>query len=346
MTTGSPTQEDVTQEGLGRTLRKRLLSVPTLTSLAIAALFVLFLATRFEFDWDEISSNIRGMDPALYAAGLAAYYASFVLRGLRWRLLVRNSGLDSQEGASLPSAPRFSQLIIIGWFVNSIAVLRMGDPYRAYALSREAKVGMAPSLGTILAERVTDMFAILALLLVGVAGYSASGDASVVVRVLAAALLMTAALVVLLFVMKRFGVRLAGRLPSAIARRYRAFHDVALGSLRQLPALLTLGICGWLLEAARLYFVVQALDMSISLPLILIVSLGHAILSAVPTPGGVGAVEPGVTALLVLGLERSDALSVTLVDRTITYLSVLVIGGVTLLLWQSSIARRNRKRDG
>ena len=193
--------------------------------------------------------------------------------------------------------PRFSQLIIIGWFVNSIAVLRMGDPYRAYALSREAKVGMAPSLGTILAERVTDMFAILALLLVGVAGYSASGDASVVVRVLAAALLMTAALVVLLFVMKRFGVRLAGRLPSAIARRYRAFHDVALGSLRQLPALLTLGICGWLLEAARLYFVVQALDMSISLPLILIVSLGHAILSAVPTPGGVGAVEPGVTAL-------------------------------------------------
>ena len=346
MTTGSPTQEDVTQEGLGRTLRKRLLSVPTLTSLAIAALFVLFLATQFEFDWVKAWSNIRGMDPALYAAGLAAYYASFVLRGLRWRLLVRNSGLDSQEGASLPSVPRFSQLIIIGWFVNSIAVLRMGDPYRAYALSREAKVGMAPSLGTILAERVTDVFAILALVLIGVVGYSASGDASVVVRVLLAALLLAAVLASLLFTMKAVGLRLSARLPSGLERRYRAFHSVALGSLRRLPSVMALGVGGWMLEAARLYLVVEALDLSIGWPLVLIVALAHAILSAFPTPGGVGAVEPGVTALLVLGLERSDALSVTLVDRTITYLSVLVIGGVTLLLWQSSIARRNRKRDG
>ncbi len=346
MITGGPVQGEAGQEGLGPTLRRRLLSLPTLTSLAIAALFILFLTTRFELDWAKTWSNIRGMNPALYAAGLAAYYSSFILRGTRWRLLVRNAGIDSQEGAALPSAPRFSQLIIIGWFVNSVSVLRMGDAYRAYTLSREAKVGMASSLGTILAERVTDMFAILALLLVGVAGFSASGDASVVIRVLAAALLMTAALVVLLFVMRTFGVRLAGRLPSGLAGRYRAFHDVTLGSLRQLPALMALGLGGWLLEATRLYFVVQALDLSISLPLILIVALGHAILSAVPTPGGVGAVEPGVTALLVLGLERSDALSVTLVDRTITYLSILAVGGVTMLLWQSSIARRNRKRDG
>ncbi len=347
MTADGSAHEDVTQEGLGPTLRRRLLSIPTLTSLAIAALFVLFLATRFDIDWAKTWSNIRGMNPALYAAGLAAYYSSFILRGMRWRLLVQNAGIDSQDGAALPSAPRFSQMIIIGWFVNSISVLRMGDAYRAYTLSREAKVGMASSLGTILAERVTDMFAILALLLVGVAGFLASGDASVVIRVLVAvSTLMTAALVVLLFVMRTFGARLAGRLPSGLAGRYRAFHEVTLGSLRQLPALMALGLGGWLLEATRLYFVVQALDLSISLPLILIVALGHAILSAVPTPGGVGAVEPGVTALLVLGLERSDALSVTLVDRTITYLSILAVGGVTMLLWQSSIARRNRKRDG
>ena len=314
-------------------------------SLAIAAVFVLFLATRFEFDWAKTWSNIRGMDPALYAAGLAAYYASFVLRGLRWRLLVQNAGIDSQEGSALPSAPRFSQLIVIGWFVNSISVLRMGDAYRAYALSREARVGMAPSLGTILAERVTDVFAILALVLVGVAGFSASDDVSVVLRLLAAALLLAGVVTSLLLFMRAFGPRLAGRLPFGLERRYRAFHDVALGSLRRLPSVLALGLGGWLLEAVRLYLVVEALELSIGWPLVLIVSLAHAILSVVPTPGGIGAVEPGVTALLVLELERSDALSVTLVDRTITYLSVLIIGGLTLLLWQSSLARRNRRRD-
>ena len=346
MTTDNPPQGDMSQEGLGPTLRRRLLSVPTLTTLAIAALFVLFLATRFEFDWAKAWSNIRGMDPALYAAGLAAYYASFILRGMRWRLLVQNAGIDSEEGATLPSTPRFSQLIVIGWFVNSISVLRMGDAYRAYTLSREARVGMAPSLGTLLAERATDVFAILALVLVGIAGFSVSDDVSVVLRVLAAALLLAGVLAALLLIMKAFGLRLAGRLPSGLQRRYQAFHEVAFGSLKRLPWVMALGLGGWLLEAARLYLVVEALGLSIGWPLVLIVSLGHAILSAVPTPGGIGAVEPGVTALLALGLERSDALSVMLVDRTITYLSILVIGGLTFLLWQSSITRRNRKRDG
>ncbi len=346
MSLRSPTQGNAAQEGLGTTLRRRLLSVPTLTSLAIAGLFVLFLATRFEFDWGKTWSNILGMNPGLYAAGLAAYYLSFFLRGMRWRLLVQNAGVESEGGAALPGTPRFAQLIVIGWFVNSIAVLRMGDAYRAYALTREARIGMAPSLGSILAERATDVFAILALVLVGVAGFSASGDTSVVVRVLLAAILLAGALTTLLLVMKAAGPRLASRLPMALEARYRAFHDVALGSLRRLPIVMALGVGGWLLEAARLYLVVQALDLSIGWPLVVIVALAHAILSTVPTPGGVGAVEPGVTALLVLGLERSDALSVTLVDRTITYLSVLVIGGLTLLLWQSSMARRNRKRDG
>ncbi len=346
MTAHIPAQDDATQEGLGTTLRRRLLSVPTLTSLAIAALFILFLATRFDFDWAKTWSNIRGMNPALYAAGLAAYYLSFLLRGMRWRILVQNAGMDSQEGAALPSTLRFAQLIVIGWFVNSIAVLRMGDPYRAYALSREAKVGMAPSLGTILAERATDVFAVLALVMVGVAGFSASGDASVVVRVLLAAVLLAGVLMALLLAMKAVGLRLSARLPSSLRQWYRAFHQVALGSLRRLPSVMALGLGGWMLEAVRLYLVVEALDLSMGWPLVLIVALAHAILSTVPTPGGVGAVEPGVTALLVLGLERSDALSVTLVDRTITYISVLVIGGLTLLLWQASLARRNRRRDG
>ena len=346
MTPDNPSQGESVREGLGPTLRRRLLSVPTLLSLLIAAFFILFLATRFEFDWAKAWSNILGMNPALYVAGLAAYYASFIFRGMRWRILVQNAGMEFREGAGLPSTPRFSQLIIIGWFVNSISVLRMGDAYRAYALAREARVGMAPSLGTILAERVTDMFAILALVLIGVAGFSGSDDANVVLRVLAAALLLAAALASMLFLMKAVGLRLARRLPGGLEPRYRAFHDVTLGSLKRLPVLMALGLAGWLLEAARLYLVVEALDLSISWPLVLIVSLGHAILSAVPTPGGIGAVEPGVTALLVLGLERSDALSVTLVDRTITYLSILIIGGLTLLLWQASMARRNRRRDG
>ena len=319
----------------------RFLSIPTLISLLIAILFILFLATQFDLDWTKTWDNIRGLNPFHYGLGLILYYLSFVVRGFRWRMLVKTAGTHSDQSFSLPSIPRFSQLILLGWFVNSIAWLRMGDAYRAYTLTQESNMDMPSSLGTILAERVTDMVAILALILVGVTWYSSSSESSVVWKVFAAAIFMGAALGVILFVMRKFGTRIARKFPAAIESRYREFHNVTMRSLAQLPAATLLGLIGWLLETARLVLVVYSLDLSITWPLALVVSIGHAILSTVPTPGGVGAVEPGVTGLLVLGMDRSDALSVALTDRTITYLSILVFGGIAMLFWQASYRRRN-----
>ena len=86
----------------------------------------------------------------------------------------------------------------------------------------------------------------------------------------------------------------------------------------------------------------QALGFDIPLSLVLVAALGHAILSTVPTPGGIGAVEPGVTGLLILGMTRHDAASVALLDRSITYLSVIVIGGIIFLIWNINRSRRKR----
>ena len=54
-----------------------------------------------------------------------------------------------------------------------------------------------------------------------------------------------------------------------------------------------------------------------------------------PTPGGVGAVEPGITGLLLLGMDSSQAAAVAISDRSITYLSVLVIGGIIFFARQT-----------
>ena len=133
--------------------------------------------------------------------------------------------------------------------------------------------------------------------------------------------------------MKGYGARFARLLPARLADSFTRFRQGTLGSLKQLRLVFLLGLAAWLLEVGRLYFVVQALDLSISLPLVLIVALGHAILSTVPTPGGVGAVEPGTTTLLLLGLAKAEAASVALLDRSITYLSVLVFGGLAFAAW-------------
>ena len=78
------------------------------------------------------------------------------------------------------------------------------------------------------------------------------------------------------------------------------------------------------------------------LSLIAITALCAAILSAVPIPGGVGFVEPGIMGLLLLSMGRQDAVSVALVDRSITFVSVIAIGVVVFLavqVWQGRSSR-------
>ena len=325
-------------------IRRRFLSAPTLLSFGVAAGVLLFLANRFDVDWSATLDTIRGMNPWLYTLAFFAYYLSFGFRGARWRLLAGNAGVPASPGARLPSTLECSQLLIIGWFVNTIAWLRLGDAYRAYAFSEESGGGFSWSLGTILAERALDMAVIFAVLLVSAILLTTAQDAPASKYILVAASAMAFALVSLLLLMRRFGVRLARFLPRRLEAAYRSFQEGTLGSFKDVHVLIVLSLLGWALEITRLYFVIRALGLDVEPALVPVVALGHAILSTVPTPGGVGVVEPGITGLLLISLERSDAVSTTLVDRSITYVSVLVIGGLVFFLRQLMKARSARRQ--
>ena len=145
---------------------------------------------------------------------------------------------------------------------------------------------------------------------------------------------MLSLLVLILLFMRFYGIKLASVLPVRFRRAYQDFQNSTLGSFKNLCVLVFLGTLGWLLEIARLYFVIESLGLSVSLPLIVIVALGSSILSTVPTPGGIGAVESGVTALLMISLGRPESLAITLLDRSITYLSVVILGGAAFLIAQ------------
>jgi uncharacterized protein (TIRG00374 family) len=325
-------------------LRKRFFSLPTLLSFGIAISFMLFLATRFNLDWGATWANVRGMNPWLYLLAFALYYTSFAFRSLRWRLLARNTGALASPETRLPSVFETAQFIIMGWFVNAIMWLRLGDAYRAYAFAHESRGSFSWSLGTVLAERIIDMSTVFGLLIISAALLTVTSDSSTFTYMIAAAAVTVLAAVVLLMVMRAYGSRVARFLPSRLESAYRGFHQGTLGGFKQLPTLFFLGFMGWLMEIARLYFVIQALGVDIPLPLVAIVALGSALLSAVPTPGGVGAVEPGITGLLLLALARDDAVSVALVDRSITYVSVVITGGLVFLLRQVVLSRRRPQK--
>ena len=326
-------------------LRRRVLSLPTLLSFAVAAAFILFLATGVDLDWGETWDNIKSMDPWLYALAAVLYYISFIFRGARWRILALNAAARRGDGdVRIPSTLGMSQLILIGWFVNSIAWLRLGDAYRAHAFAEDSNSSFSWSLGTVLAERVLDMVVVAVIMAISVAAVALTIGFSGSKYILVIPLIMVVGAIALVGLMVKFGSRLAGLLPRKIEAAYHRFHEGTIGSFDQLPVVMALGITGWLLEMGRLYFVLQALGIDIGLPLTAVVALSHAILSTVPTPGGVGAVEPGVTGLLLIKLSRPDAAAAAILDRSITYVSVIAVGGLVFLLRQVIQMRRARRR--
>ena len=266
-------------------ITRRIFSIPTLLSFGIALSFILFLSTRFDLDWGQTWRGIRDMNPWLYLLALALYYLSFIFRGMRWKMLATNAAESSLETPRVPSTLHTSQLIVIGWFVNSVTWLRMGDAYRAYAFAEDSDSSFSWSLGTLLAERVMDMVIVAAIILTAVAVLAVTSGQAVSVYIIVMAFVMTAGIIALTLFMKAYGDRAANFLPNRIKAAYRRFRQGTLDSFQRMPLAMLLGLIGWLLEMGRLYFVLAALGIDSGLVLIPIVAVGHAILSTVPTPG-------------------------------------------------------------
>lgn len=325
-------------------ITRRIFSIPTLLSFGIAAGVIFFLAARFELDWGATLRAIRDMNPWLYFLALSLYYLSFIFRGMRWKMLATNAAESSSDELRVPSTLHTSQLIVIGWFVNSVTWLRMGDAYRAYAFAEDSKSSFSWSLGTLLAERVMDMVIVAAIILAAALVLAVTQGQAVSVYIIVMASVMTVGIVAVALFMKAYGERAANLLPGRIKSAYQRFSQGTLGSFRRMPLAMFLGLLGWLLEMGRLYFVLVALGMDFSLVLVPIVAVGHAILSTVPTPGGVGAVEPGVAGLLLIELAAPEAAAATIVDRSITYFSIIVVGALLFVLRQALRIRRSRRR--
>lgn len=123
----------------------------------------------------EVLAEIRRADPLLLAAMVATATASFLLRAMRWRVLL----LPAHPGTGLRS--RFGATCI-GFMANNVFPARLGEIARAFALSRSERIGVSPSLASLVVERVFDtlvlaFFLLLTMSLPGFPGGEGEGAA-------------------------------------------------------------------------------------------------------------------------------------------------------------------------
>ncbi|MDP8904162.1 MAG: flippase-like domain-containing protein [Chloroflexota bacterium] len=326
-------------------LSRRLRDARTIISIVLPlALLGLIAINLRELDWARLVGNILAANPLLLLAAFAIYYLGFPLRGYRWSLLLRSTGTRVSVRDS-------SEIIFISWLVNCLVPAKLGDVYRAWLLRANFAVSLSRTFGTVFIERIFDLFAIATLgLAAGFWSFRAGlpPEVQIVFGIGVAVLL---ALSAGLYTVRNFGARTLRRLPLPAKGRLLEFYErfeegVFATNRRQVPYLAVVTGLIWATEAMRLLLVIEALgfrDVHLGISGAFFVALAASLLTAIPfTPAGLGVVELGVVGILtvIYGVDLNNATAITIVDRSISVLSIIVLGSIAYVFSSKTKPRR------
>ena len=307
-------------------LKKRLLDPKTILSFVVGVLLLITVFRKLG-DLSSAAKYMAGTNLWLYALAFVAYALTFPTRGLRWQRLLRNVGERHPAG-------KLTEYLFLSWFVNCLVPAKIGDVYRGYLLKKNEDVSLSKSMGTIFAERIIDTLTIfLAFGLSGLAVFHNRIPPQIRIY-LAAGVVLAAVCAMALVFMRHFGEAVFARFASVrVQQVYKRFEEGTLGSFKSMEVVVVLTLAAWLFEALRLFIVAHALaggspqlgDFSFVTGVF--AAVAASILTLVPTPGGLGAVEGGVTGVLILaGLTPGLALAIVIMDRIVSYWALILTG--------------------
>jgi uncharacterized protein (TIRG00374 family) len=121
-----------------------------IAGLAVAGL-ACWLLSR-DLDWDGVVAALAGADYRWVGLGALAIVGTFFTRTWRWQALLWNG--------HVPLRPAMTALLV-GQVVNHALPMRSGDVARALWIGSEAGTGASRALGTVAAEKVWDLLALL-----------------------------------------------------------------------------------------------------------------------------------------------------------------------------------------
>ena len=263
---------------------------------------------------------------------------NYVLRWLRWNYYLRVLGVGGIDRAS-------SALVFLSGFAMGLTPGKSGELTKSYWLREIAGTERAPLARTapiVFAERLVDGIAMLLLATSGLITFRFGGAALLVVAALAAAAVgVIQARPLVHWVLRAIEAR-------PRARRAAEVIETAYDSARELltwPRLVLavgVGMLSWGGECVALYVILLGLGAPPSLELVnqstFALAAGSLVGSASLLPGGIGAAEGTVAAVLdlVARQPRDVAAAATLLIRVCTLWFGVALGAASLVV----LARR------
>jgi uncharacterized protein (TIRG00374 family) len=310
----------------------RLVAVAIVIAVGIAAL--------------SISGDLSGIDDRLrdfawwtFAAACGFSIANYAIRFVRWEVYLR------MQSIAIPRAS--SAGVFVAGLSLAITPGKLGELVKSYFLRRLHDVPVTRSAPIVIAERVTDLIALIVLSVIGVAIYGIAVGVTV-----AAAAVVAAGLVILAWPRVAHAIIEVVTRPR-ITRRFRErlieIYDGLASLCRplRLLAATAIGGIGWLGECAGFALVVHGLPgASIDVGLATLIYAATTIAGALSfLPGGLGVTEGAMILLLVQsadGLDTAGAVAASVIIRVATlWLGVAI--GLAGVVW---VRRRIAARDG
>jgi uncharacterized protein (TIRG00374 family) len=268
---------------------------------------------------------------------MIVYFIGIWLRAIRWRILM-------SPFADVP-ALRLNNVILIGFTVNNVLPLRLGEVVRTVALRKSHGVPIPATVATILIERVLDLLALCGLLALAffaerdrmsgwieVVGYfcatvTACGAAGILVLLVTPRALMDRLLA--------FGTSLAARVHRRLGEVASSCVDGvrALEEPRSLLGVVSISMVCWLFELGTYFGLMYAVGFTTSgwaLTAGMVVANLATVLPS--SPGYVGTFDVLLQRLLTdtFGVDLATAGVYTILTHAVLLIPVVVAGLILL----------------
>lgn len=323
-----------------------------LVTLAIA-LWLLRLVYKGQ-DLQAMAEQLKHVDYHWVIYSLLIALVSHLARAYRWNLLLEPMGYDLKTSRTFLA-------VMVGYFAN-LLVPRMGEVSRCAVLKKTDHVNMTSSIGTVLAERVFDLFFLILVVLIAFivefrllneylfgiiqSKFIQIGRNLFLIYVIGGAALILS-LAGFLFIRKYKERLKRNMLFLKIRMLLRELADglTSIRRMKNLSGFVVSSLVIWIAYYLMTYLVFYAmpetshLGFVAGLSLLAMGSLGMI----APVQGGIGAYHALVTGTLVFyGINEQDSAFFALLLHTSQVLMILLVGGISFIL-SLAIRRRDSK---
>lgn len=290
---------------------------------------------------DKIGAELQHFGWWTFGAACGLSFVNYLLRFLKWEYYLAVLKLSRGPASGQRTIPLGESLLVfLSGFVLTVTPGKIGEVFKSVVLFQLRGIAVEKTAPIVVAERVTDLVAVIALITIGGSTFRGGLVWAGIGACVVGTVLVIVAVPSLGRALLSPWSRLPGRLGRFAARMTPRFAS-ALDQLRHLttpkhlviPSLLSL--VGWSLEGAGVYLILGGFGSRLELlPATFFYATATLAGAVVPVPGGLGITEKILeeTMVNIGGVPDAIATATMILSRLATLWFAVAVGFVALAL--------------